>query len=72
MRKRTKNQRPTKGIMGRLVVALIKETGVRLSAEDVQVLRVLIVAAARNVRREGREAEGDQPLPSIKGRSSVH
>jgi hypothetical protein len=69
MRNRTKKQRPTKAVVGRLVIALIKGTGVRPSAEDVQVLQPMIEEAVRAVRREGRE---DEPLGSSKRRPVLH
>src|SRR5437899_8336860 len=45
MRTLTKNQRPTKDAVDRLLVALMRGTGVRLSALDVKVLRPIIVEA---------------------------
>jgi hypothetical protein len=63
------NRRPTDGVLGRLALALIKETGIRLSAEDVQVLRPIIVAAIRSIRRRGNK---DRPSHTGKGRSIVH
>ena len=69
MRTRTKSQRPSKGVLGRLVLALVKGTGTRLSAKDVQVLQPMINEAVRRTRQEGREGK---PLRPGKGRHTVH
>jgi hypothetical protein len=69
MRTLMKNQRPTKGTVGRLLLALMKGTGVRLSAQDVKALRPIIVEAVWIVRQQGRE---DSPQRAGRGRSTVH
>jgi hypothetical protein len=69
MTKPTRNRRPVDGVLGRLALALIKGTGTRLSAEEVQVLRPIIVAAIRSIRRRGNK---DRPSHTGKGRSIVH
>ena len=50
MAKPTKIRRPPDRLLGRLVLALIKGTGSRLSAEDVRALGPLVLAIIRSAK----------------------
>ena len=50
MVKRTRQKDPAKGLLGRLVIALLKRTGTRLSADEVQALRPLLFGAVKDMR----------------------
>ena len=56
---------PSRDLLGRFLRALTKGSGIRLSAEDVQVLRPMVMEAVR--RR--RVAE---PVSARKGRPTLH
>jgi hypothetical protein len=47
---RAKQKNLPKGLLGGLVIALLKGTGTRLTADEVQALRPILLSAAKDMR----------------------
>jgi hypothetical protein len=50
MVKRAKQKNLPNGLLGRLVIALLKGTGTRLTADEVQALRPILLSAVKDMR----------------------